>query len=1217
MKRLILGLAMTSLVMAKPELYREKEDFQYSRSSSDEGTKSGYYDAQRGNMGGNYEKAHNMDTLAQHQMGGLVKQVDGELGDGSNTRTGSVFSSANSRGIYGSGHYDLSNLAGRNFQEGVSYGDSQHASSSNSAYTVHSSSHNNERHSSSGHTGYQASNAQETQNLYDAKQYERGMPTGHSSMHLSQSGYNGQNLYGQRVYTDNLASSNTDSNTHHRLISTVPVKIIVRPGQSIAVPIATQTHSGLPIATNTHSASFYDQNAVNNEAEVSSTNIHQQALQPTNTGKHYESSYRYHKEWEKHDTRPAVIPLAIPTLAPISNSELYDDSYAQRGTQHSEASNRYEQNSDYNSASSQSRYQTDFNARHQSLGSSNSHIQSGTNSNFNSQSANLIGIESSKPKSYQSSYSYHKSWERQGDPYIIKPASNGVYEGQTSGRLTDITAAQNGYSSYNYGSRRTQSQQRYTQNNCMVECEPSHDRVVRSYNSNYDDQFQQQSQNTEDFGQQSQNQWADLTELGQQTQAQLVQTDNFGQTQNKDNLEDFGQQTQDTWDQSESRPEHFENFGQQTQNKDNLENFGQQTQNTWGQTESRPEHLENFGQHAQNKDDLEDFGQQTQDTWSQIENLGQQTQTLWNSDSTGQETENQWGQLDDRGQQTQHDLYTAGQQSQMDYGQQTQDIWGKIVKNEQSKKFESNQQTVNKWYPINTQNVEQPQASTEKNGSNLDNFSNSEQTEQDKSMEHSFQSNDMTQQTSGIWDKIYNQHQSFETNNGAPEFHPNQPQNTGGLSNLWGKLDNLDEGYTQHTTNNENSYFSQSSSSQQFHQNWHKQEIYQHSNSDKDFNEKPFNNAEFESNPLIKQENGTLTTFDIGSNKMKTTTAINNAYKSSTAKTFDNNNKDITTTTEKETNTHVFRPIDIGRGDIGPEESTTDKEIIISHTTDNNYPIDEQISVVSDINKEKITKEIEDLTKENSHYVEKYSVFTGNINKHETEGGKPIDVEEMSPELNKHNINTELIDQQNTQTEFIDQQNTQQELQTFEQNFKQQNQHFIESMQHFETQNNEQSSNFNKQNNDFDQKLNLNLESQNTEQQSVDEFNQQSQQSVQNFDQEFVDFSQQDQKTQKNNKDSEIEELIPEPVNFHEQQLEVRKKGLNNREQDLEQAGQNTYNHDYSVIGMADLKEQEMPKSVVAEPTSTEIVTEKTGFWKSVGNKFTNAKNKVASWFGS
>lgn len=82
MKRLVLIATLATLATAKPGTYKETEDFQYSRSSTDEGSKSGFYGAQRGNMGGNYERAHNMDGLAQHQMSGLVRQVEGELGDG-------------------------------------------------------------------------------------------------------------------------------------------------------------------------------------------------------------------------------------------------------------------------------------------------------------------------------------------------------------------------------------------------------------------------------------------------------------------------------------------------------------------------------------------------------------------------------------------------------------------------------------------------------------------------------------------------------------------------------------------------------------------------------------------------------------------------------------------------------------------------------------------------------------------------------------------------------------------------------------------------------------------------------------------------------------------------------------------------------------------------------------------------------------------------------
>lgn len=38
---------------------------------------------------------------------------------------------------------------------------------------------------------------------------------------------------------------------------------------------------------------------------------------------------------------------------------------------------------------------------------------------------------------------------------------------------------------------------------------------------------------------------------------------------------------------------------------------------------------------------------------------------------------------------------------------------------------------------------------------------------------------------------------------------------------------------------------------------------------------------------------------------------------------------------------------------------------------------------------------------------------------------------------------------------------------------------------------------------------------------------------------------------------------------------------------------------------------------VLDSPPEPESITEKPGFWGKVGNKFTNAKDKVASWFSS
>lgn len=665
MKGLLLGLSMAVLVTARPELYREKEDFQYSRSSSDEGSKSGYYDAQRGNMGGNYERAHNMDGLAQHQMGGLVKQVEGELGDGAKTRSGSVFTAANSQGMYGSGRYDLSSLGGRNFQEGATYHDSQsYLAAGSRAHSSQYSALNNARYNtdslshSSGFGGFhQSDNLQEAQNSYSAREYERGSQAQHSSKYNMQSGYQGSSDY-ERSNMNHHATDNFGADTQNRLISQVPVRIVVRPGTRVAIPIATQTHSG------SHAAS-YDQSNTNSEAEVLNSGDQQTAFRPSGDAKHYESSYSYRKEWEKHDTKPVAVPLAAPVVPIAKNSQLYDESQLRHGS-------AFTQNTDYNLASShlrqqagssshhalssESQHQAEYNARQQSASSnvnsnaySNAYSNTGYNSDANSHSSNLIGAITSKPKSYQSSYSYHKSWERQGDPYVIIPPTNGAYEGQTSQRLTDLSGSQGEYSSHNYGSRK--SHQTYSIKDCVIECDPnSHIRVVRSLDNEHDGQ--------ENLGQQLQSGWEDVQNVAQQNQKLW---DNAGQqTQNKwDNLEDLGQQTQDTWG-------NLEQLGQQTQNKweQQTQDVGQQVQNKW-------ENLEDLGQQTQNtwEQQTQDAGQQVQNKWDNLEQLGQQTQNKWEQQAqdAGQQVQNKWDDLENLGQQT---------QNKWDLGQQTQSLSG-------------------------------------------------------------------------------------------------------------------------------------------------------------------------------------------------------------------------------------------------------------------------------------------------------------------------------------------------------------------------------------------------------------------------------------------------------------------------------------------------------------------------------------------------------------
>ncbi|XP_026734120.1 repetin-like isoform X2 [Trichoplusia ni] len=654
MRQFIVLAAVTALAVAKPELYKEKEDFQFSRSSTDEGSKSGYYGAQRGNMGGNYERAHNMDSLAQNQMSGLVRQVEGELGDGAKMRTGSVYTAANSRGTFGSRHFDLSNLQGRNFQEGATY-DSAHSNSGLSSSAYNNAAYNSHSQSSQ-FGGYQAAEhsglSLHSDSLQPLDNTQAQYDYGRHSTHRQGAAYAG---YG----SSDLNSADYGSNVQTRLISATPVRIIVRPGTKVAIPVSAQTYD-------VAQGSLINQNSLNSDAEVLATDNQRTVYRPSNA-KHYEASYNYRKQWEKHETIPATVSVPTSTDNPFPrNSELYEDTQARASHDRYEASRLDSQRlhssnlyAGYNGVKSASHLSNaNFNTQqHRASADANSNAYTVSGYNAGSQGAasesDLYGslqrnqynggalyhgsaldssslrqaarqnvasaadlnsqVESlsSKPKSYQSSYSYHKSWERQGDPYVIKPASAGIYDSQSSQRLTSATQNQ-GYAAS--GSHYRHSHQ------SDADCdENGHIRVARSYRTNPSHDTQQQSQNLEDFGQQTE----DLAQQSvadwdqQQSQHTWDQGENLNQqSQNKwDRIEDLGQQTQHTWDK-------YGNFDQQSQNTfDKIENLDQQTQNLGQQVEDAEtetgKKLFDFGQESQQVWDFNNAGQQEQDKVSE------------------------------------------------------------------------------------------------------------------------------------------------------------------------------------------------------------------------------------------------------------------------------------------------------------------------------------------------------------------------------------------------------------------------------------------------------------------------------------------------------------------------------------------------------------------------------------------------------------------------
>ncbi|KAI5645992.1 hypothetical protein NE865_01885 [Phthorimaea operculella] len=710
MKRLLSLAAVLALAAARPETYKETEDFNYQRSSSDEGSKSGFYNAQRGNMGGNYERAHNMDGLAQHQMSTAVKQVEGELGDASKLRSGQVFTSAQSGGMFGSGHYDLSNLQGRNFQENSH---SAAASQSHSALSSHQSAFNTQNlgynshalNSGSHYGGYHQGtktaqlNSGNLQAIDDVQGTNygygaHGATARHSSGVSSQSGYHAQNVYENTNANQYGTHSAYGAVPQNRLIYTAPVRVYSRPGSRVAIPVGVQTYDAThSAATLGHSASAFDQsastfdqsastlghsasaidhsasavdhNAINTEAEVlNAGDQHIVGYRPSSNAKHYESSYNYRKQWEKHDVKPEIIALAIPTESPFpENSELYEDAQLANNQYHASGVNSHTgyASSMHNAHSSNVKSSSASQLHQSAIDSQNAALLSNLNAAgvYNSNSANTanaLGESDTKPKSYQSSYSYHKSWERQGDPYVIKPVS-GAYTNLDAQSLADATSRQ-GYSHQSGSNYRKTHHQGYTYGSGLEDCDSDGNRrLARSVgNSQADDDLTQQSQtswsNAEDLRQQAQTGWdfSDSLRLGYPQDAHVQQA----QQNQWDNVEDLGQQSQTSWDQSDALIQAHKYHGedqQQVQQEQwgKLEDLGQQTQNSWDSSDAL-RHAHNL-QHSQTQqhqlDKLEDLGQVQQNNWDS-EDLTQQTQQhKWDRQShSGQEVVHGWPEHD-------------------------------------------------------------------------------------------------------------------------------------------------------------------------------------------------------------------------------------------------------------------------------------------------------------------------------------------------------------------------------------------------------------------------------------------------------------------------------------------------------------------------------------------------------------------------------------------
>ncbi|CAH4033910.1 unnamed protein product [Pieris brassicae] len=1264
-------------------------------------------------MGGNYERAHNMDGLAQHQMSTAVRQVEGELGDGAKEKSGSVFTAANSRGIFGSGHYDLSNLQGRNFDES-----SNSDSLSHSSLTSQNTGYRGLAHSSGYNSGYTKSSRQSTG--FASADYSADHSTDFTQSKIvdgaqqafNQHSYGNQEALGSdyKYYShggnrahNQMVGANLHSayDSHGRRITDTPVRVIMRPGTIVTVPVSAQTYDA---SSSSLRGASYGQNSLNTEAEELSNSGSSVYVKPNTVyytkPTHYESSYNYRKEWEKHNAHPEAY---IPTENPFTkNSELYDDSLLLQNAKrqynaidsssahvgsdvlrsnigHLKSVNAAQQSNSYNTKSSsghqsQYNYETADNQNAAASAHSNSYTLGTQNTETAVDANDLVENIDSKPKSYHSSYAYHKSWERRGDPYVIKPIG-GDNSAQISQKLVSASANQGMYSSHQYGSLHNQAHQSLMKSG--VDCdENGHVRVARSSQ----DHPRQQDQQHEDLGQEIQKQWGGLEDMGQQTQNKW---DNLQEqfSQQSQNLEDFGQQSQNLEDFGQ-QSQNLEDFGQQSQN---LEDFGQQSQNLedFGQ---QSQNLEDFGQQSQN---LEDFGQQNLENFNQqhqnIEDLGQQ-----NLDSFNQQHQN----LEDLGQQNienfnqQHqNLEDLGQHNLRDFGQQSNNL-GQQLNNQWDKFDQFNEKSSSIVTEETPESFQEPKVNKESIGS-LSDFNQHQESDKQKAntfwnQHQNFDAHDFSQNTDQIegftnedfqirdsqqlqnqlelqkkligtmydilskqktsddfqpstsYSNPINYHHNINYNDGENQYtgfshysheasnngmssswqkqyniqENNNNKPTAPLQNFWSKLDNLDtQGMinTNKDTKDDN-LFTQMSDIDWSTSNWG--QFHAH-----------HDNHMFDSSFAHNDGKNTLT-----SQILKATTSVNSVLPT-----------EIVATTSKPRHNPISNmpvsPIDIGRGDIGADETTEPKNeneytnVYIPNSPHRHYKSTEEIESLS------LTEENDNSAKASVNSQQATEDMWNQLFKHHN--------------VIEHNIEDMSSTQTSTSTKPIKYKPTEKYSNTYTDKDAIPSIEKINKQKGMTSQEVEDTAHkvepfslHNEQKNSDQQDL---LHSYNFEEQSQEPAKESETQ--QNVNEQFEDFGQQLQNTYDIGQSSQS---VWEPTNSEHsevQQLENFGSFENNDNQQFEPLERsNDKLQSQSLLNFEQHKSWEpvinQPNNQQQQPVSStiktfsqeltekqgppshpkvivpeETATEKAGFWKSFGSKFTGAKETVVSWF--
>lgn len=748
--------------------------------------------------------------------------------------------------------------------------------------------------------------------------------------------------------------------------------------------------------------------------------------------------------------------------------------------------------------------------------------------------------------------------------------------------------------------------------------------------------------------------------------------DNLGKPEK---LEDLGQQSQNVWE--------LEDLGQQVQqvSEDSQlnqirQNISQENEsNTFGEQENQSNYdvLHGFNQYSQNTEKESKIDSQTNNNhyniWEHIDSL----QKYPNFESS--QIPSEIGKENFRNVEQQNNkVNQISQTTNENLGQQIQSSYGNLEILNKYKRNSTSYETKPIW--------EQSEDDTQQTSQSINAEEFGIHTKPDSFSNNPWGfaynrhlTNNLSDQTQSDHSNNYWNMKEYKENSANNNFYFNHNAIGGSsLHSLWDKINNLDQESSFSTnrdrSDNDNFFSNGNTNSQTFHQSTSQQTSYQFENSSS-FSENTHYEGQYVGHPWIANAPAY--------NPWQSHVPTENMTPSTTVQVTSS------TVKPKEENSYNSnsRPMDIGRGDIGPEESilvtpTTEKAnsvvqtkpgsaISSFHNYNKQFKTPGEIEALS-LTSETNTQNHETTVDKNNQQIDKTLSVLSNAyvpswrdiqEEHGPKHYSNIDFPSMllsssSPKSNSASHITHTIDEQRQS----DQIHSYSKFERVESNI---NKYGVTHYPVLDSYNNRDTNKYDLQDNinaeeNTDQKFenldqfkqqrseNLDQQSQSNWGQNLDnfgEYNHNLDQQIQtNGEQHLQDFGQQQRVNLEEQSERAIvhevqdfgqqEQTVWNPNENLQQQAETQK--FENMGQSNQYQKQDFYNQRYAFQSQQEQKPEDLQtppefskkveniQSTQQQNEDVEVIkpvepTEKPGFWKSVGSKFTSAKDRVASWF--